>query len=46
MNKEGFGLSSTSNRLGLLFGDNAKFEISNTPENMVEARVSIPVQVH
>jgi sensor histidine kinase YesM len=46
MNKEGFGLSSTANRLGLLFGDNARFEISDTPENMVEARVSIPVQVH
>jgi LytS/YehU family sensor histidine kinase len=46
MNKEGFGLSSTANRLGLLFGDNAKFEISDKQDNMVEARVSIPVQVH
>jgi LytS/YehU family sensor histidine kinase len=46
INKEGFGLSSTASRLGLLFGDNAKFEISDTKENMVEARVSIPVQVH
>jgi len=46
MSKEGFGLSSTASRLGLLFGDNAKFEISDTNENMVEARVIIPVQVH
>jgi two-component system, LytTR family, sensor kinase len=45
INKEGFGLSSTANRLGLLFGEHAKFEISDKQENMVEARVSIPVQV-
>jgi two-component system, LytTR family, sensor kinase len=46
MNKEGFGLSSTSSRLGLLFGGNASFEISDINGNMVEARVSIPVKVH
>jgi sensor histidine kinase YesM len=46
MNKEGFGLSSTSNRLGLLFGDKASFEINETNGNMVEARVCIPVETH
>ena len=45
MNKEGFGLSSTANRLGLLFGDKASFEINETNGNMVEARVRIPVEV-
>ena len=42
MNSEGFGLSSTANRLGLLFGDGATFTIRNTSDMMVEARVSIP----
>lgn len=44
INKEGFGLTSTASRLGLLFGNNAKFEIHDTAENIVEAKVSIPVQ--
>jgi len=42
--KDGFGIQSTDNRLNLLFGANARFEIHDTPENMVEARVKIPVQ--
>jgi len=46
MNKEGFGLSSTANRLGLLFGSKASFQISETNGNMVEARVRIPVEIH
>lgn len=45
INKEGFGLQSTSNRLGLLFGPNADFEIQDLHDNLVEARVRIPVQV-
>ena len=45
MNKEGFGLQSTSNRLGLLFGENADFEIHNVSGNIVEARVRIPIQL-
>ena len=44
INKEGFGLHSTASRLGLLFGSGAKFEIQDTPNNIVEAKVSIPVQ--
>ncbi len=44
VNKEGFGIQSTDNRLSLLFGANAQFEIRDTPENMVEAKVKIPVQ--
>jgi len=44
LNQEGFGLQSTSNRLGLLFGEEARFEIHDAPGNMVEATVTIPVQ--
>ncbi|WP_336515296.1 sensor histidine kinase [Pollutibacter soli] len=44
MNKSGFGLHSTASRLGLLFGNNARFEIHDTTDNLVEAKVSIPVQ--
>jgi two-component sensor histidine kinase len=43
---EGFGLSSTANRLALMFGDEAKFTISNTPDQMVEARVEIPASLN
>lgn len=45
INKEGFGLQSTSNRLSLLFGPNADFEIQDLHDNLVEARVRIPVQI-
>ncbi len=40
---EGFGLSSTRNRLKLLFGQEASFSISET-EEMVEAKIVMPVQ--
>jgi len=46
VNKEGFGIQSTDNRLSLLFDANAKFEINDTPENMVEARVKIPIHTY
>ncbi len=41
---EGFGLSSTTNRLNLLYGNKAKFEIKQASASLVEARVSIPVE--
>jgi two-component sensor histidine kinase len=41
---EGFGLSSTANRLDLLFGNEATFTISDTSDEMVEARVVIPAK--
>jgi sensor histidine kinase YesM len=41
-NGEGFGLSSTTNRLSLLYGDKARFEIKQNG-SMVEAKVFIPV---
>lgn len=44
INKEGFGLQSTSSRLGLLFGPGAEFEIHDIPGNIVEAKVRIPIQ--
>ncbi|MBI5857648.1 MAG: histidine kinase [Sphingobacteriales bacterium] len=40
---EGFGLSSTTNRLSLLYGDKAKFEIKQINGSMVEAKVLLPV---
>lgn len=40
---EGFGLSSTTNRLSLLYGNKAKFEIKQLSPTLVEAKVLIPV---
>jgi LytS/YehU family sensor histidine kinase len=42
-NGDGFGLSSTRNRLYLLFGGKSNFDIRQINGNMVEARISIPV---
>jgi two-component system LytT family sensor kinase len=41
-NNEGFGISSTTNRLSLLYGDKAKFEIKQVTPSLVEAKVLIP----
>jgi two-component system, LytTR family, sensor kinase len=41
-NPDGFGLYSTQNRLMLLYGDKAHFEIKNNSDNMVEAIVTMP----
>jgi sensor histidine kinase YesM len=43
-NEQGFGLSSTNNRLNLLYGDKAKFEIKQINGTLVEAKVLIPVK--
>ncbi|HYM94731.1 MAG TPA: histidine kinase [Chitinophagaceae bacterium] len=43
MNGEGFGLSSTANRLNLLYGDKAKFEIKQVTPSLVEARLLLPI---
>lgn len=40
---DGFGLSSTRNRLHLLFGEKANFEIRQVDGGLVEARILIPV---
>jgi len=42
-NLEGFGIVSTINRLKLLYGSDATFEIKNINGNMVKARVVLPV---
>ena len=42
---DGFGISSTTNRLSLLYGDEASFEIKQLNGTIVEARVLIPIQV-
>jgi len=42
-NDDGFGLMSTRNRLYLLFGEQANFNIREINENMVEAELHIPL---
>ncbi|MBC7903719.1 MAG: histidine kinase [Gemmatimonadaceae bacterium] len=42
-NADGFGLTSTQNRLQLLFGEKANFSIREINGNMVEAKVELPV---
>lgn len=43
MNSEGFGISSTTNRLNLMYGANASFEIKQINGSLVRAIVLIPV---
>ena len=43
--QDGFGLYSTQNRLQLLYGEKAYFEIKNNNDNMVEATVTMPATV-
>lgn len=45
INEDGFGLSSTRNRLQLLFGEKANFEIKQVETGLVEARILIPVEL-
>ncbi|HEX6915261.1 MAG TPA: histidine kinase [Chitinophagaceae bacterium] len=42
-NHEGFGLASTQNRLKLLYGSKASFQINDKNGNIVEAKVVMPV---
>ena len=42
---DGFGLSSTLNRLSLLYGEKARFSIKQLTSEIVEARVMLPVQM-
>ena len=44
INADGFGITSTYDRLNLLFGKNAHFEIKNI-DGMVEAKIKIPVNI-
>ncbi|MBC7946782.1 MAG: histidine kinase [Chitinophagaceae bacterium] len=41
---KGFGLSSTTDRLSLLYGNKAKFEIKQSTSTLVEAKVLIPFE--
>jgi sensor histidine kinase YesM len=43
-NKEGFGVSSTKERLQLQYGDKASFELSEKPEGYVQAMIRMPVE--
>ncbi|NML36566.1 histidine kinase [Chitinophaga sp. G-6-1-13] len=43
VNSHGFGLESTRQRLSLLFGNRATFDIRNKDEATVEARVMMPL---
>jgi sensor histidine kinase YesM len=40
--KDGFGISGTINRLHLMFGDSAHFDIKDKDNNLVEAKVVLP----
>jgi LytS/YehU family sensor histidine kinase len=40
---EGFGIQSTSNRLNLIFGNKASFDIKQFNETFVQATVTIPM---
>ncbi len=40
---DGFGISGTINRLQLLFGSKAFFNIQDTEDNLVEAKIILPV---
>lgn len=42
INAEGFGIASTYDRLNILFGNKAKFELKNI-EAMVQARIIMPI---
>lgn len=42
-NHEGFGIQSTANRLNLIFGDQASFDIKQKDEMYVQATVNIPL---
>ncbi|MHA4807954.1 sensor histidine kinase [Flavitalea flava] len=44
-NGDGFGLASTKNRLQILFGPKANFDIREVNGNMVQASVLIPVDL-
>lgn len=46
INEFGFGLSSTNNRLSLLYGDKAQFELKQLNGSIVQAKVLIPVTIH
>jgi len=43
---KGFGLSSTQDRLNLIYGEKAKFEIRQLQADLVEAKVLIPVSLN
>jgi LytS/YehU family sensor histidine kinase len=42
-NAEGFGLASTLERLQLLYGEKAKFEIFQLDNSLVQATIKIPL---
>lgn len=46
LSSRGFGLSSTQDRLNLIYGDKAKFEIKQAGADLVEARILIPITIN
>ncbi|RTL59645.1 MAG: sensor histidine kinase [Sphingobacteriales bacterium] len=43
-NADGFGLQSTQNRLSLMYGDKASFQINDIDYNAVEAKLIMPIE--
>lgn len=46
VNPDGFGVSSTNNRLNLIYGNKASFELRQINGSIVEAKVVLPVNIH
>ena len=46
LNNDGFGLISTRNRLQILFGEKANFDIKEMNGNTVQATVLIPIDTN
>jgi two-component system LytT family sensor kinase len=42
----GFGITSTQDRLALIYGDRARFQISQVSDDLVEAKVLIPLSLN
>jgi len=42
-NEEGFGIASTQSRLNLLYGKEAIFQLKEIKDNVVEAKICIPI---
>ena len=45
-NEHGFGIPGTRNRLKLLYDDKATLPLKNIDEDMVEAKITLPVTHH
>lgn len=45
INAKGFGITSTRNRLNLLFGKDATFELKDISNSLVQAKITLPINL-